>query len=369
MNRIILLSICLSLTAMFACEDTPPNPVDGDLRDIDYNPVEYSLEVPEGFAVLEIPEDNPMTVDGVDLGRHLFYDPVLSADSTMSCSSCHLPEGSFTDNKAVSAGIDAIEGRRSSMSLLNVGYSYISGDLFWDGRTETLEAQALLPVEDELELHDSWENVVEKLQRSSLYPEKFRKAFGINNTAEIDRQLAAKAIAQFERSLVSSGTSRWDLFVNNKIDMTDEEQEGFDMFFDEDVPGLPDAQCFHCHEPPLFASNNYFNNGIEDVDALEDFMDLGRGEITGNTYDNGKFKVPSLRNIHYSAPYMHDGRFQTLREVIDDYNAGGHGLINEDENIRAPFQLNEQHIDNLLLFIEMFRDTVFLNDPRYKNPF
>ena len=149
-----------------------------DLTDIPYEPVDYELVVPCGFPTMEIPADNPLTVDGVQLGRFLFYDPILSADSTMSCASCHLPSGVFTDNLAVSTGIDGIAGTRSSMSLLNVGYFY--NGLFWDGRASTLEEQALLPVEDPIEMHNTWPNVVAKLQVHENYPKMFRKAFGID---------------------------------------------------------------------------------------------------------------------------------------------------------------------------------------------
>jgi len=146
----------------------------------------------------------------------------------MSCSSCHLQSSSFTDNKKVSAGIDGIPGNRSSMSLMNVGYFYTG--LFWDGRVNTLEEQALLPVEDPIELHDSWPNVENKLRRHAMYPEMFRKAFGISNSDEITKELTAKALAQFERILISSG-SKYDNVLANLDVFTDEELLGFDMFY------------------------------------------------------------------------------------------------------------------------------------------
>jgi cytochrome c peroxidase len=139
----------------------------GDLTDIPYQPIPYVIHPPEGFPILEIPKDNPLTLDGIFLGRKLFFDPILSADSSMSCSSCHLQNGNFTDNLAVSTGVAGTQGRRSAMSLLNVAFHY-SG-LFWDGRSESLEEQALLPVEDPIELHESWPNVEEKLRRHPTY--------------------------------------------------------------------------------------------------------------------------------------------------------------------------------------------------------
>ena len=175
-----------------SCEDDNPMDEGIDLTSIPYEAVSYDLIVPNNFAIpalnfpeMPIPEDNPLTVEGVELGRRLFYDPVLSADSTMSCAGCHFFEDSFTDAKAVSTGIDDIEGRRSSMSLLNLGYN-LEG-FFWDGRSLSLEDQAILPVEDPIELHNDWSLIEEKLQNSSDYRERFRKSFGIENSLEIDR--------------------------------------------------------------------------------------------------------------------------------------------------------------------------------------
>ena len=179
----------------------------GDLSTIPYNPQSYTIIKPTGFPTMLIPSDNPLTVDGIELGRHLFYDPILSADSTMACAGCHFPEASFTDEKKTSTGIDGISGTRSSMNLANSGY--VEKGLFWDGRSNTLEIQALAPVEDPIELHDTWENVEEKLKAHPTYPTMFREAFGIEDTQEITKDLAAKALAQFERIMISSN-SRFD---------------------------------------------------------------------------------------------------------------------------------------------------------------
>ena len=160
MNKyLIFISLCF--IAVGCKKDCPP-PERGDLSDISYNPQSYDLVRPPGFPSMIIPADNELTNDGVELGRHLFYDPILSADSSMSCSSCHLPNMSFTDGQTTSVGIDGVSGTRSSMALHNTGY--FEHGLFWDGRVTTLEEQALLPVEDEIELHDDWGNVVENLE-------------------------------------------------------------------------------------------------------------------------------------------------------------------------------------------------------------
>jgi cytochrome c peroxidase len=342
----------------------------GDLTDIPYEPIAYNLVVPCGFPDMQIPADNALTIDGVELGRFLFYDPILSADSTMSCSSCHAPNGSFTDNLAVSTGIDGIEGRRSSMSLLNVGYFY-SG-LFWDGRSTTLEEQALLPVEDPIEMHHFWPDVVMDFQNHDYYPRMFRKAFGISSTEEITKELAAKALAQFQRTLVSSGQSKYDrVRCEPGVFFEPKELEGAELFsFEEaDHPG-----CTHCHKTinHLFTDNRFLNNGIEDVgpniDDLNNFPDNGYGEVTGNMFDNGKFRVPSLNNIAMSAPYMHDGRFETLGEVLDHYSSGGFDSANGDPNI-APFGLTADEKDALISFLNTLTDTTFMNNPAHQNPF
>lgn len=374
------LAICL-----LACRD-PKNsitPEEGDLLNIAYNPVAYTIPKPAHFPQIPMPDSNKNTVDGIQLGRRLFYDPILSADSTMSCATCHGIEGSFTDNKRFSIGIDGIAGRRSSMSLLNVAYVADNG-LFWDGRVKTLEQQSLKPVEDPIEMHNTWPNAVVKLRKHPEYPALFRKAFGITDSKEIDKYMAAKAIAQFERILISSGKSKYDQFrFEQKVDLFDEEEiDGMLMFFDEGGSSkLPDAQCFHCHGGITLTGGQYFNNGLDKVTDLNDFQDKGRGMITGNKNDNGKFRAPTLRNIVYSPPYMHDGRFNTLEEVLDHYSKNGNGVSNEDPFIRQigfvipgsnPVRhagLNAYQKQAVIKFLRTLTDTAFINNPDIQNPF
>ncbi len=361
------------LLAFSSCQDD--NPVTGgcgpcpgdDLIEADYDPQAYELEVPERFPKPIIPEDNPLTVDGIALGRHLFYDPILSSDSTMSCATCHDPQLSFTDGAAVSVGVLGIEGRRSSMPLVNLAFN--PKGFFWDGRSATLEEQALIPVEDHIELNESWDNVVEKLSRHAEYPAMFRKAFGIEKKSEITKELAVKAIAQFERTLVSY-ESRFDKIVWEQQGWpTDSEQRGRDLFFVEFASNsLDHPGCSHCHGSALFTENNFFNNGIDSVPGLAAFPDRGLGEVTGSIYDNGKFRAPTLRNVALTAPYMHDGRFGTLEEVLEHYASGGHGVENEDANIQ-PFTLTEQDKEDLIAFLNMLTDTTFINKPEYQDPF
>lgn len=370
--KICSTALLVILLGFSACQEDDPivgcDPcIDEDIINAAYAPQPYELEVPEWFPRPVIPEDNPMTVEGIALGRHLFFDPILSSDSTQSCATCHDPQLSFTDGNKVSRGVLGIDGRRSSMAIVNMAFN--TKGFFWDGRAATLEAQALLPVEDHTELNENWENVVEKLKRHKEYPAMFRQAFGIEKKSEMTKELAVKAIAQFERTLLSY-RSRFDQVVWEQQGWpTDAEQRGRDLFFVEfannslDHPG-----CSHCHGSALFTENNYFNNGLDSVATLSDFADYGLGEVTNNLYDNGKFRAPTLRNIALTAPYMHDGRFNTLGEVLDHYATGGHGVANEDANIQ-PFTLTEQQKQDLIAFLNMLTDTTFVNNPAFRNPF
>ncbi len=336
-----------------------------DLSSIPYTPTAYDLNPPKFLGSMNIPKDNPLTEEGIALGRRLFYDPILSADSTMSCATCHIAAANFTDGQAFSKGIDGEKGKRSAMSLLNVGF-YNTG-LFWDGRTSTLESQALIPVEDPIELHESWPNVERKLRAHKDYPMYFRKAFGIKQKQELTKELTVKAIAQFERTLISRGDSRFDQFRKGEIELTEDEQMGFDLFFDIS-PEIKDAECGNCHNEPLFTDHKYANNGLDAIKDLTQFKDLGRGAVINNKYKNGTFRVPTLRNIELTAPYMHDGRFQTLEEVIEHYDSGGQASMNVHALIR-PLNLTDQEKNQLLAFLKTLTDNTFVNNPTYQSPF
>jgi cytochrome c peroxidase len=353
----LLASVLFFIIITVGCKEVSPYNGPADLPKISYHPKPYLLNIPRDFPQIKIANDNPLTEEGVALGRRLFHDPILSADSTMSCSSCHISSLSFTDGNALSKGIDRKEGRRSAMSLANIGF-YKEG-LFWDGRVKTLESQALIPIEDTIELHNSLDNVIEKLKAHPDYPVYFRKAFGIDTLSQIDEFLLAKALAQYEKTLISAH-SRFDQFREGEATFTEDEQAGYNIFFDASSE-LPDGECGHCHNAPLMTTNEYLNNGISLANTTEDFTDRGRGEVTGNRFDNGKFRVPSLRNIELTAPYMHDGRFQTLEEVIEHYNSGGHYGPNTSPLIR-PLYLNETHKRQLIAFLNTLTDRKFVED-------
>ena len=354
---------------IIACGDDKPDvPTVNteDLSAITYAPQTVTLKKPQGFPQMDIPAENPLTTEGVELGRRLFYDPILSRDSAMSCSTCHLPSGSFTDNKALSEGVDGIKGVRSAMSLENIGF--VTGGLFWDGRVKTLEEQALLPVEDPVEMHHIWEKVEEKLRGHSDYPSRFRKAFGIKTKSEINKTLVVRALAQFERTLIS-GNSKVDKILRRETVFTDEEFEGFLLFVNDDPK--KDAQCGHCHVPPFYGSNEFLNNGLDSVKTLNDFKDKGFGKVTGKLFDNGKFRTPTLRNIEFSAPYMHDGRFKTLEEVMNHYASGGHLADNISPFIPQikEIKMTQKQKNEIIAFLKTLSDTTFLSNPAFQNPF
>ena len=332
-------------------------------------PTPYVLEVPSYLPAPVIDTENPMSEEGVELGRHIFYDAdILSTDGNMSCATCHQQELAFTDGQATSPGVRRELGTRSSMSLVNLAFN--PNGFNWDGSSPKLWEQAIHPVEDMLELDNDWEEVLRKLREHNDYPARFRAAFGIDRKEEITRELTVKAIAQFERTIVSANSKFDRVVYQNTEFFTEEEQLGADsLFFVENVPpGVLHPGCGHCHNAPSFGDNKFHNNGISDVASLDDFADFGLGGVTGNRFDNGKFRTPTLRNIALTAPYMHDGRFATLEEVIDSYAAGGHGVENEDPNITG-FPITERQKRALIAFLHTLTDESLLTDERLADPF
>ena len=335
-----------------SCDDDGNTPA----PEIPWDPTPYELVVPDGFPDMQIPEDNTMTVEGVQLGRMLFYDPILSADNTQSCASCHGQGFSFTDNgRRFSLGIDGFEGTRNAMAILNAGWMT---SFFWDGRDGSLEEQAFEPVTNPIEMHQLWPDAVDKLKNHSEYPNLFFDAFG---TRDIDSTHVVKAIAQFERTMISSN-SKWDRYLRGEYELTQAESKGFEIFFTEK------GDCFHCHSTILYTDNLFHNNGLDSV-----FADKGRFDVTGDGNDVGKFKTPTLRNVEFTAPYMHDGRFETLEEVIDFYSEGLKFSPTIDplmKNVnQGGIQLTDDEKQNLIAFIKTLTDTTFINNPEYSNPF
>lgn len=259
-----------------------------------------------------LPKDNPLTVEGVKLGHKLFNEKRLSINNTQSCASCHDVNLAFADARRVSLGAEGKAGRRNAMPLFNLAWGQ---GFFWDGRAATLRQQVVMPIVDASEMHQSLDRCVEKLAQDSEYPGLFRRAFG---APEIDAAKLAKALEQFLLTLISQ-ESKFDRAARKVETLTAEEQRGLQLFVTENDPrrNLRGADCFHCHGGNLFTNHQFHNNGL----SLE-AADSGRFAVTHQEEDRGKFKTPSLRNIALTAPYMHDGRFATLEEVIEHYDHG-----------------------------------------------
>ncbi len=309
-----------------------------------------------------IPANNPQTVEGIALGRKLFYDPILSGDGTQACADCHAPEFSFTDSNQFSTGITMLQGNRNSMAIFNAAWNW-NGQFFWDGRANSLEEQALGPVVNPIEMNNTWPAAMASLQADGLYPSMFNDAFG---TTVIDSNLVAMAIAQFERTLVSAN-SRFDRFLLGQLALTPQELSGFNIFNDGNLGG---GDCFHCHGSaanPLWTDNDFHNNGLDAT-----FTDNGLGAITGNPNDNGKFKTPSLRNLAYTAPYMHDGRFATLDEVLDHYSQGVVMSPTIDALMQhagtGGTQMSPSTKADLKAFLLSLSDPDFITNPAFQDP-
>lgn len=323
---------------------------------------------PAGYAAILHPTDNPPSPAVAALGRELFFDPILSGDSTVSCASCHRPELAFADGRTLSAGINGRLGRRNSPGLANVGYLHRT--LFWDGRASGLEAQALHPIADPNEMGGDWPTTVHKLRRHPDYGPAFRAAFGLDEARQLTPDHVGRALAQFQRTLVSND-SKYDRVLRGEATYTAAEELGHAIFFDlADEPdprwrGTPTGECAHCHIAPHFTNQRFFNTGLEEAPTLTEFTDIGRGAVTGSRYDNGKFRVPGLRNLALTAPYMHDGRMATLAEVIDHYNNGGHYAENRDPLLYA-IGLNNEQQSALEAFLLTLTDSAFVLNPAYR---
>lgn len=306
------------------------------------------------FPPLPVANDNPLTDAGKQLGRMLFYDTKLSRTNTVACASCHLQELAFSDPNPVSFGVDSIQGTRQAMALFNLAYS--DSGLFWDGRADVLRHQSLMPIENEVELDETIGNVIAKLSNEQIYLDQFTLAFGNN---EITEEKMGLALEQFLTSMVSKN-SRYDQFRRDEIGLTTSELNGEQLFIDKG--------CFSCHTGFNFGTQGdiFFNNGL---DSTDDFTDFGRELVTNNQGDRAKFKVPSLRNIAVTAPYMHDGRFSTLEEVLDHYSFQVKPSTTVFGGLVGGFDLTLSEQDDLIQFLETLTDEEFLTNPDFSNPF
>jgi cytochrome c peroxidase len=299
---------------------------------------EIKSEIPLGLdeSALVIPQDNPMTKQKVELGRLLFFDKRLSRDNTISCGSCHMPEFAFTDGKPVSTGIKGQKGGRSAPTVINRAFSTVQ---FWDGRAATLEEQALGPLVNPIEHgFPNHDELIQKLNRIKGYQKEFQTSFG----TDVTKEGIAKAIAAFERTIIS-GNSRFDQYdVGGKDDaLSEAEKKGLALFRGK-------ARCTKCHSGFNFTDEKFHNLGIG-MDRQT--PDLGRFEVTKVENDKGAFKAPTLREISRTAPYMHDGRFKALEEVVDFYNKGGIKNPYQDALI-IPLELTEEEKKEVVAFLQ-----------------
>jgi cytochrome c peroxidase len=290
---------------------------------------------PLGLVPIVWPAENPYTPEKVELGKLLYFDPRLSADGAVSCATCHDPKFAFTDGAAVSTGIKGQKGGRSAPTVINRAYSLAQ---FWDGRAATLELQAVGPMANPIEMGNTHAGVVTSLRKIPGYRALFLKAFG---TEEFTIDHVAMAIATFERTVLS-GNAPYDRYkAGNKSAMTAQQVRGMKVFFDK-------AKCDQCHEGVNFTSNMYANLGVGS-DKPE--PDEGRFVVTKDLKDWGAFKTPTLREIEHTGPYMHDGSFKTLEEVVDFYDKGGVANKNKDERIKK-LNLTDGDKKDLVAFLK-----------------
>jgi cytochrome c peroxidase len=306
----------------------------------------YELTIPYGFPAPIIPEDNELTVARVALGKRLFYDPIISRDHSISCASCHKQALAFADDKPISPGIEGRMGFRNSPSLVNLAYlTYVNKD----GGVPKLDIQALVPIEDHAEMDQSILALSDKLNSLESYREEFLRAYG----DEASPFTITRALGAFQRTLIS-GDSPYDQFLQAKRMLSPAALAGMELFFSERT------NCSQCHTGFNFTDNSFRNNGL-----YENYEDWGRRRVTSLMEDDGKFRVPTLRNIALTAPYMHDGSLPDLAAVIDHYQSGGSMHPNKDSLIR-PLGLTLEEKDQLIQFLHTLTDSTFIHNPAFR---
>ncbi len=300
----------------------------------------FFIPVPDHFPELTVSLDSPATPQKIALGKRLFFDTLLSIDSTLSCASCHLPEFAFSDTLAVSLGVNGAKGKRNAPSLLNAGY----GSLFnKDGGVTKLDIFSLLPIEDHLEMGFPVLQLVKRLSKDAELQKEATIAFD----RDLDPFVITRSLAAYVRTLVS-GDSKYDDYVKGKIQLSASEEAGRQLFFSNKT------NCSKCHEGILFTNQEFENNGIK-----SEYLDQGRKLVTAKENDRGKFKVASLRNVAVTGPYMHDGSFNDLESIIENYNLGGQSHPNKSSLIK-PLNLSAEEKQSLIAFLNTLTDKKYL---------
>ncbi|HLP33499.1 MAG TPA: cytochrome c peroxidase [Bacteroidia bacterium] len=290
-------------------------------------------------------QDNPLSSEGIALGKQLFYDPLLSSDSTVACASCHHLEMAFSDGgKGFSTGVNGKQGRRNAPGVFNVLWH---PHFMADGGVNHLEVMPLAPITDTLEMNEKISTVNQKIQRSKFYPALFKTAFGSDS---ITTRKVMLALAQFMGSIISAD-ARYDQVKAGKAKFTQEEKQGEKLFM---------QQCSGCHSGVLFTDFSFRNNGLS-----TDFSDPGRARVTSNESDKGKFKVPSLRNVALTAPYMHDGRFASLNEVLNHYRNPMKQSATLDKEQLSKIDLSDEESKAVIAFLHTLTDSGFIRNPAF----
>ena len=309
---------------------------------------EDEITIPAGFPAIQFPADNAYTPQRWALGKQLFFDPVLSSDSTISCASCHNPAKAFSDEVAFSKGVAGRLGTRNSPTLTNVAYlPYFTRE----GGVPTLEMQTLVPIQEHNEFDFNIVLIGERLRRNPKYVQMAKEAYN----REPDPFVIARALANFERSLIS-GNSAYDKYTyqNNPAALSENERKGMALFFSEKT------QCSKCHSGFNFSNNAFENNGLYD-----NYTDSGRKRLTNLVADFALFKVPTLRNVGVTAPYMHDGSLTTLEAVVEHYNTGGKNNPQKSKLIQ-PLNLTDDDKEQLVAFLKSLTDYAFITNPKFK---
>lgn len=364
MKHIALLFV--SILFVYGCTEETPTPAPP--APPVYDPTPYVIDMttlPAGTDMVPLPTDWPLTKQRVLLGRMMFHDPALSRDGTQSCASCHVQGDGFTDLRRFSIGIKGLPGTRQSMPLSNLAWH--KNGFFWDGRAPRLREQALRPILDPIEMNNTMAGLEATLNASQTYRDQFTRAFESDTISYVE---IGVALEQYMFTLIS-GNSKFDKVFRGETTFTEQEERGRLLFFREfDVTGKKKgAECFHCHGGPNFTNDRYMNNGLDD-DAS--FVDLGRALVTKRATDNAKFKTPSLRNIAVTPPYMHDGRFSTLEQVVDHYNGGAKQSTTVDPLMQfllnPGLKLTSDDKADLIAFLKTLTDQTFLTNPAYAKP-
>lgn len=308
-------------------------------------------EIPDGFpSPVYSFQDHPLSKEGFELGRRLFYDTRLSADNQISCGSCHEQKAGFgTFEHDLSHGVFNSHTDRNAPVLFNLAWNT---SFHWDGKFTSLKEEAKQPILGHIEMGETFENINSKIKDDVVYQKLFKKVF---NSAVMHPEYIVKALSQFTGSLISAN-SKYDRYKKGTATFTAQEENGYQLF---------KAKCASCHQEPLFTDYSYRNIGLPINHHLDD---MGRMRVTGKKEDSLKFKVPTLRNTYISSNYMHDGRFGTLQQCINHYRNNVQASATLDPLLTNGITLTNAESDDLLLFLRALTDSAFIQDPRFKNP-